>query len=192
MMKTHSCGAILYTIYKNKVFIILGKEHGDWFPFKGTCEQGETYEQTAAREIEEETCKLVKLSPNDINLKCVYSTSRKCYHIGLNFVPYTFVREFYKVREMMSDKNCLEKTDIKMFNIFRLDNHSFHQVTEKPLLYYYPFLKELQKKINITVEKQIPTFLKTKSSYINKKNNENNSKYEIEVIKSSNSNMCLN
>jgi 8-oxo-dGTP pyrophosphatase MutT (NUDIX family) len=148
MMKTHSCGAILYTIYNNKVFVILGKEHGDWFPFKGTCEPGETYNQTAAREIEEETCKLVRLSPNDISLDCEYHTPRKIYHIGLNFVPYTFIREFYIVRRLIDDRHCLEKTNIRMFDISKLNTYSFHQVTTTPLQHYYPFLDELQRKIN--------------------------------------------
>lgn len=149
-MKVHSCGSILYTIYNNKIYIILGKEHGDWFPFKGKCEQGETYEQAAVREIEEETCKLVKLNPNDISLNCHFSTSRKYYHIGLNFVPYTFIKEFYFTRKLIEDKKYLEKTHIKMFELSKIDKYLFHQVTSIPLIYYYPFLKNLQEKINKT------------------------------------------
>lgn len=147
-MKTHSCGSILYTIYNNKVCIILGKEHDDWFPFKGKCEKNETYEQAAVREIEEETCRLIKLNPKDISLNCNFSTSRKYYHIGLNFVPYTFVKEFYLHRQSIEDEKCLEKTHIKLFYLYKLDTYNFHQVTMIPLLYYYPFLKNLQEKIN--------------------------------------------
>jgi ADP-ribose pyrophosphatase YjhB (NUDIX family) len=150
-MKSHSCGAVLYTIYNNKVYIILGKEHGDWFPFKGRCEIGETYEQAAVREIEEETCRLVKLNADDISLNCNFSTSRKYYHIGLNFVPYIFVKKFYTTRKFMEDEKCLEKTHIKMFDLYTLDTYDFHHVTAMPLLYYYPHLKDLQEKINKTL-----------------------------------------
>lgn len=79
-MKKNSCGAILYTIKDNKVYIILGKESRDWFPFKGVCEKNETLEEAAIREIEEETCRIVKI--NNIALDCKYASYRKIYHIG--------------------------------------------------------------------------------------------------------------
>ncbi len=149
-MKFHSCGAILYTIYNSKVYIILGKEHGGWFPFKGRCESGETFEQAAVREIKEETCNLISLDENEIKLDCNFSTSRKHYHIGLVFVPYSFIKEFYTQRHTLSDEKFLEKTHVKMFNINTLNVRSFHQVTSVPVLYYYQFLKKLQEKINKT------------------------------------------
>lgn len=163
-MKTHSCGAILYTIYNNKIYIILGKEHGDWFPFKGKCEYNETFEQAAVREIEEETCGLIKLNPRDINLNCNYSTSRKYYHIGLNFVPYTFIKEFYLKRKVINDKKFLEKTHIKMFDLSDLDKYMFHQVTSIPLIYYHPFLKDLQEKITKTTSVFMPFSVKTRAT----------------------------
>ena len=60
-MKKHSCGAILYTIHNNNIYVILGLEDGKWFPFKGVREHGETNTQAAIREINEETCKEVAL-----------------------------------------------------------------------------------------------------------------------------------
>lgn len=150
-MKFHSCGAVLYTIYNNKVYFVLGKERGDWFPFKGKCEKGETYEQAAVREIEEETCNLIKVNPDDIDLNCTFSTSRKYYHIGLVFVPYTFIKEFPIKRKTMTDEKCLEKTHIKMFDVDKLNVSYFHQVTRIPLSYYHRFLIDLQQKINKNV-----------------------------------------
>ena len=53
-MKKHSCGAILYTISKKKVYIILGMENGEWFPFKGTrekCENNKPDEPQGNKEI---------------------------------------------------------------------------------------------------------------------------------------------
>ncbi len=145
-MKTHSCGALLYTLYNNRVYIILGKEYDDWFPFKGKCEKNETFEMTAVREIEEETCGIVKLS--GIKLKCNYATSRKQYHIGLEYVSHTIITEFYKKRKTYKEKKYLEKTEIKMFPLSSIGERKFHPVTQTPINFYYMFLLDLQEKIN--------------------------------------------
>ncbi len=145
-MRSHSCGAILYTILNNKVYIILGKEYNEWFPFKGRCEKNETFEQAAIREIKEETCNLVKIS--NIHLDCVYDTPRKTYHIGIVFVPNTFMREFYIMRKRVDEKKYLEKSKVKMFMIDIIDHVELHPITETPIKYYMPFLKKLQKKIS--------------------------------------------
>ncbi len=145
-MKTHSCGAILYTVCNSKVYVILGKEFNDWFPFKGKCEPDETFEEAAIREIEEETCRVVR--PARVALECEYATSRKFYHIGLVFVPHTFIDEFYMNRRRAEDKKYLEKTDVKMFPIERVNDYRFPQVTSVPVKHYYLFLSQLQNKIN--------------------------------------------
>ncbi len=150
-MKKNSCGAILYTIKDDKVHIILGKESRDWFPFKGVCEQNETFEQAAIREIEEETCKLVKV--NDINLNCRYASYRKNYHIGLIYVDKSFVKRFYHVKKKLiqnkeTEEKYLEKNHIKMFSLEELDLSRLHFVTLIPVLHYWNFLIGLQIYIN--------------------------------------------
>jgi ADP-ribose pyrophosphatase YjhB (NUDIX family) len=158
-MKVHSCGAILYTIFRGKVYIILGKEHGEWFPFKGRCENGESLEETAVREIEEETCQLIKINPNDIRLKCNYTTSRKTYHIGLIYVNYGFVKFFNIKRKELIDnyeyeKKFLEKTQVKMFSLDMLNLYNFHVVTSTPIEFYLSELKNIQNKVNSIEEKK--------------------------------------
>jgi 8-oxo-dGTP pyrophosphatase MutT (NUDIX family) len=152
-MKINSCGAVLYTVYSNRVYIILGQEFGDWFPFKGKCDKNETLEEAAIREISEETCMTVNV--NKISLDCTFSTARKVYHIGLVFVPYTFIELFYKQRQKMISSKYLEKTNIKMFDIGKIQNYKFHKVTSIPIYYYYPYLSRLQEKINTSVKIRI-------------------------------------
>jgi len=51
-----SCGAIIYTEVNNKrLFLIIHMNQGHWSFPKGHVEQGETEEQTAKREVYEET-----------------------------------------------------------------------------------------------------------------------------------------
>lgn len=148
-MKKHSCGAIFYTIKDNKVYIILGKEKGDWFPFKGTCEYDETYEETAVREILEESCGIVNISPDNIILDCHYSTSRKYYHIGLVYVLPTMVNDFYKIRRTHTSEKYLEKTDVKMFNINNILYKKMHHITMTPIIHYFTYLKDVQYKLKL-------------------------------------------
>jgi hypothetical protein len=153
-MKKHSCGAILYTVHNNKIYIILGMEKGQWFPFKGTREKGESNEQAAIREIYEETCGVTKL--RSIDLKCNYSTKRKHYHIGLIKVSSDIINQFYRNQEDISRENkyCgdyysyLEKSDIRMFSLNCIINTKFHEVTSMPLKYYYTYLKMLESNLH--------------------------------------------
>jgi hypothetical protein len=158
-MKKHSCGAILYTIYDNKIYIVLGMEKGQWFPFKGGKEKDETNEIAAIREIYEETCGVIKLK--NITLKCHYSTKRKHYHIGLIKIPLNTIEKFSINRKYILNnlklKNChnnydayLEKSDIKMFSLESIFSNNFHEVTIKPIKYYYTYLKSIENKLSNT------------------------------------------
>jgi 8-oxo-dGTP pyrophosphatase MutT (NUDIX family) len=141
-MKKHSCGAILYTIYNCRVYIILGMEKGEWFPFKGTREKGETNDEAAIREIYEETCTIVDVTR--INLDCHYSTKRKHYHIGLIHVEPCIMNKFYEKRNIIEKKEFLEKTSIRAFALDELKPNYFHAVTRIPIQYYYWKLKTMQ------------------------------------------------
>lgn len=148
-MKKHSCGAILYTISKKKVYIILGMENGEWFPFKGTREKKENNIQAAIREIHEETCGIVNIEY--IDLKCNFSTKRKHYHIGLVYVALNSINQFYKRRKNILENtpfkdndSYLEKTEINLFELDDIKNHKFHEVTRIPVQYYKEFLCKIQ------------------------------------------------
>jgi ADP-ribose pyrophosphatase YjhB (NUDIX family) len=71
----HSCGAVLYTIKGSRLYVVLGKEGDAYFHFKGCCEPGETYEETAIREVYEETMGLVRIK--SIALECESIASKK-------------------------------------------------------------------------------------------------------------------
>ncbi len=165
-MKKHSCGALLYTIYKNQVFVVLGMEKGNWFPFKGTREHGESNNDAAIREICEETCNVVKIKK--IDLDCKYSTKRKYYHIGLVEIQYTDIDKFYENRRKLTEYikkencdnekfySCLEKTYIDMFHINGILSRNFHNVTMKPIKYYYKKLMNIQNKLNSSKKHRSP------------------------------------
>lgn len=177
-MKKHSCGAILYTIYNNDIYIVLGMEKGEWFPFKGTREKGETNVQTAIREIYEETCEIVNI--NTIDLKCNYSTKRKHYHIGLAYVPYDNISQFQAKRNHLLNnpfiKNkwaYLEKSEIDLFKLNGIFSNHFHDITYIPIKYYHPYLSKLQNDIHIKIQNKLsqitssPIISMRNSPYIN-------------------------
>jgi ADP-ribose pyrophosphatase YjhB (NUDIX family) len=158
-MKKHSCGAILYIIRRGTVYIVLGMEKGQWFPFKGLRDRGETNTQAAIREIKEETCNSVHIT--NIDLNCNYSTKRKHYHIGLvRITPDEFSQFYYNRENMLNDWradnksscynwNYLEKNDIKMFPVDDIMNYNFHEITEIPIKYYYNHLIKLQQDVRL-------------------------------------------
>lgn len=131
-------------------------EKGEWFPFKGTREKGETNEQAAIREIKEETCNVVKI--DNIDLKCNYSTKRKHYHIGLVQINTYDINKFYQNREILLKNikynyynqyySYLEKTDVRMFSLDEILSLNLHDITLTPIKYYYSYLKSLQTKLN--------------------------------------------
>ena len=56
MRKEKSCGAVIYKYIDNELFILLLKHNlGHWSFAKGHVEDGETEQETAIREIKEET-----------------------------------------------------------------------------------------------------------------------------------------
>jgi hypothetical protein len=195
-MKTHSCGAILYTIYEGNVCIVLGMEKGDWFPFKGTKERGETTMQAAIREINEETCDSVKITY--IDLQCNFSTKRKHYHIGLTQITSEEFDKFYTNREIMMKKYntpeykfaYLEKNEIKRFPINNISDNKFHEITLIPIRFYYKYLNKLQKEIsNVSKTHDMPCIIeqidyKKNDQYktiLYKKYNTHNSQYKYQI-----------
>jgi len=145
----HSCGAILYTydLY-GKLGIILGMENNVWLPFKGSCEYGETKEETAIREIYEETCKLVQI--DHIQLTHKFSSKHKHYHIGLCQVPYDIIHLFAIKRKKETNKKYTEKTKIRCFTLDELrTDKNIHNITKASIRFYWNDLIQLSKKRQI-------------------------------------------
>jgi hypothetical protein len=155
MNKKHSCGAILYTILNNKLYIVLGLEKNIWLPFKGVKENYETYEEAAIREIREETCGLLKI--NSISLDCSFSTKRKNYHIGLCEIKYDDINKFnkqifYYNKKLLYNKKYsvfLEKTNIKLFPLDTIFENNFHIISSIPIKHYYSTLQKINKEYQI-------------------------------------------
>lgn len=149
-MRKHSAGAILYTIYNNEVYIVLGMEKGDYFPFKGVREKNETNQMAAIREIHEETCGVVCV--DSIDLQCHFSTKRKHYHIGLTYISLDEIEQFRINKKMMESETnpnraFLEKTHIKIFRLSQLHRYHFHEVTYKPIKFYKNQLESIQRSL---------------------------------------------
>jgi ADP-ribose pyrophosphatase YjhB (NUDIX family) len=143
----NSCGAILYTYDSNGVLgIILGEEGNKWFPFKGCVKKGETLEETAKREIKEETCGLVCLE--NINLEHKFSSKRKNYYIGLCYVPYNIIDEFDNKIQLETRIEYKEKKRVKFFPINNsiLYDNDIHSITKSSIEYYWDKLLQLYNK----------------------------------------------
>lgn len=140
-----SCGALFYTYNeKNQLGIILGLERGGWLPFKGCNEVNETYEQTAIREVAEETCFLISL-PN-ISLDHTFSSHIKIYKIGLCYVPFEFIAEFARVRQHEQREKSKEKYEVKFFPIKTIrQNFTIHPLAIKSINHYWDILHNKKK-----------------------------------------------
>ena len=140
-----SCGALFYSYNdQNQLGIILGLERGGWLPFKGCNEANETYEQTAIREVAEETCFLVSL-PN-ISLDHTFSSHIKIYKIGLCYVPFEFIDEFARVRKHEQREKSKEKYEVKFFPIKTIkQNFTIHPLAVKSIEYYWSILHNKKK-----------------------------------------------
>jgi hypothetical protein len=144
-----SCGAILYAYnLKGELGVILGDEARNsivsYLPFKGGVEKGETPEEAAIREIEEETCGLIKLT--NIVLEHKFTTKRKEYHIGLIEVPYSIIDQFNKIIKTEDKTHFKEKRQIKFFlqkDLYR--NPEIHPITKASLVFYKNKLDALAK-----------------------------------------------
>jgi hypothetical protein len=140
-----SCGALFYSYNpQRKLGIILGLEGLNWLPFKGCNESGETLEQTAIREIKEETCGLVNI--NSINLEHRFTSKRKHYFIGLCEVPYDIIEEFSKLRLTEDRIEYREKKILKFFPLDTiLDDNGVHNITKASVKYFWNHLQKLNK-----------------------------------------------
>lgn len=142
-----SCGAIFYTYdpYGN-IGIILGLEGDDWLPFKGCNEKGETYEETAIREIYEETCGLIRV--DKISLDHAFASKRKKYYIGLIYVDYDIIEKFSQLRKAEDRPNFIEKKSLRFFNLDTvLFNNYVHGISKASIKYYWNKLEYLRPKM---------------------------------------------
>ena len=137
-----SCGAILYTHNpQGRLGIILGLEHSDWLPFKGCNEKGETYEETAIREVKEETCGLV--CAENIDLVHIFGSKRKKYRIGLLYAPYEVIEQFDDARKKEQREQYIEKRKLGFFDIEHiLNNRYVHNISKESIRYFLPKLYE--------------------------------------------------
>lgn len=141
-MKT-SCGAIFYSYNKKgDLGIILGLEGNTWLPFKGCSEKNESFEETAIREIKEETCNLVLL--DNIKLTHKFKTKHKKYYIGLCYVPYDIIEKFDNQRRYENRYEYIEKHRLAFFQFNGLlSNSTIHNLTKNSIRFYWDILMEL-------------------------------------------------
>jgi ADP-ribose pyrophosphatase YjhB (NUDIX family) len=146
-MTIKSCGAIFYAFGPdNTLGIILGDENRSqedgWLPFKGGVQPGETLEETATREIFEETCGLVYIE--NISLDHKFSTKRKEYHIGLCEVPYDIIEQFNTAIKKEIRTDFLEKRSLRFFKYPDILTYPYvHNISKASVLFYKNKLDDL-------------------------------------------------
>jgi 8-oxo-dGTP pyrophosphatase MutT (NUDIX family) len=144
----HSCGALLYSYHPktNAIGVILGIENNHWMPFKGCTKPNETFEETAKREVYEETCKLVHVE--NIVLENHFSSKNKHYHIGLVYADYSIIDKFKEECTKTDVKDYLEKKEIRFFSLYDLlgENplYNLHSLTLVSIEFYKDKLLQLQ------------------------------------------------
>lgn len=140
MVMKISCGALFYTYNPDgEIGVVLGQEGYEYFVFKGCQEHQESIEETAIREIKEETCGLVNVSCIMLNHR--FSSKRKHYYIGLYYVPYSIIEQFELLRKDESRKECMEKINIRFFHldeVLQIDN--VHKITKYTIKFYWNIL----------------------------------------------------
>ena len=93
MIKEKSCGAVVYTAVDGEIKYLLVQMMGGHYSFpKGHVESGESEEQTALREIKEETDLDVSLD-TAFRQSVVYSPYVGCEKVVVYFVAYAKSRE---------------------------------------------------------------------------------------------------
>lgn len=133
----HSCGAILYTYSpEGKLGVILGMEGCSWLPFKGCNNPDESYEDTAIREIYEETGGLIKIK--NIILEHTFNSKHKHYHIGLCYVPHNIINNFNQINRDNLPKAFVEKNMIKFFPLNELrKSNNVHNITMSSIKFFW-------------------------------------------------------
>jgi ADP-ribose pyrophosphatase YjhB (NUDIX family) len=133
----NSCGGLLYAISPNGTTgIILGIEGNDWLPFKGCNEPNETFEQTAIREICEETCGIVQIKT--IKLDHQFTSKRKNYYIGLVCVDYDIVNQFDIISKNENRIEYKEKKELRFFPLCDvLNDPRVHEISKASVRYYW-------------------------------------------------------
>jgi len=141
-----SCGALLYACKDGEIGVVLGIEGGNYFPLKGGKFAGETDEQTAIREVFEESCGLVDLKR--ISLDCTVHSLTKRYHLGLVEVSHDIIEKFAARRATETRPSFAELSGLKFIKLADLENMKLPLVTYKAVSFYKDRLFELEKKIN--------------------------------------------
>lgn len=118
-------GLLLYTIYKNDIYILLGRESADadtskafqFSEFGGATLKNQTFMENLLREAKEESCGLINMDQQDIlkNGKIFYVKNKKrdIFYVLVKS-DYAFNNEdFLKNRKTNTDRKFLEKDQVQ-------------------------------------------------------------------------------
>jgi hypothetical protein len=139
-----SCGGIPYGWRDGEFGIILGLESGHWLPLKGGRKKGESREETALREIYEESCGLISL--RSISLDHRFSSRYKKYAIGLTPVAVEELLADFPTRLMAETRDDFrEKQALKFFPLQGLlECPEIHNLSKASIRYFWDELCCLQ------------------------------------------------
>lgn len=109
MKKEKSCGAVIYKYENNKLYILLVKHNkGHFGSPKGHVELGETEEETALREIKEET-NLDVILDNKFRYVVTYSPAKDCIKDVVYFIATPKTNDIKPQEEEISEINWYEE-----------------------------------------------------------------------------------
>jgi 8-oxo-dGTP pyrophosphatase MutT (NUDIX family) len=127
-MESFAAGIIPYTVTENGIYFLLGLEKRGWSGFVGSSEPGESPEQTALREFNEESALI--FSNYQINLTTLpivekSPTGKKVYLWFIDFPKEILGIEsqFEINKSKLKKKEFHEKSKLKWFNFYEIKNN---------------------------------------------------------------------
>ena len=122
-METFAAGIIPYTFKNNQIYYLLGLEasNNKWSGFVGGSEPGETVQQTAIREFNEETCMIFKAVPLILGEPVIETSSSGktvyLYFVKIEFFDENVLNKFFEENKMIyKQREYHEKKSNKILN----------------------------------------------------------------------------
>ena len=127
MIKEKSCGAVVYKVESGTIYYYVIKQVKGHFSFpKGHVEEGETEEETATREIEEET-NLRVIVDNKFREVSTYSPKPGVIKDVIFFVALTINDNIKAQKEEVSDVLCLPYEEAYKVLTYEKDKEILHK-----------------------------------------------------------------
>ncbi len=146
-------GAVLYTVYKNKIYVIMSKTD-IWLHFAFPIDMSgdeKTPEHAIANFVFNRTSGLVHVDPATIQFDCKFSEHDENYNFALVCADCDVVKKLLRIpspfpNALGEPKQDTSPSEFRMFQLTDFLSQQFHHVALTPVMFYWNVLKDLQNK----------------------------------------------